>query len=134
MGCGGAARILAVDIAGAFDRVSHVGLLHKVRSLGIDGPLQRWLASYLETRPLQCLVGGRTSATYTTSAGVPQGSILGPTLFLASVYDAPDVLADGASLEAYADDTTLYSLVTSQQCSHSRCPLTDCASGAVRGK
>ena len=115
VGCGGAARILAVDIAGAFDRVSHVGLLHKVRSLGIDGPLQRWLASYLDTRSLQCLVGGRTSSRYTTSAGVPQGSILGPTLFLAYVNDAPDVLADGASLEAYADDTTLYSLVTSQQ-------------------
>ena len=104
-----------MDIAGAFDRVSHVGLLHKVRSLGIDGPLQRRLGSYLDTRSLQCLVGGRTSASYTTSAGVPQGSILGPTLFLAYVNDAPDVLADGASLEAYADDTTLYSLVTSQQ-------------------
>ena len=104
--------------------VSHVGLLHKVHSLGIDGPLQRWLASYLDTRSLQCLVGGRTSATYTTSSGVPQGSILGPTLFLAYVNDAPDVLADGASLEAYADDTTLYSLVTSQQTPDSRSAVT----------
>ena len=53
-----AARILAVDITGAFDRVSHVGLLHEMRSLGINGLLQRWLASSLDTRSLQCLVGG----------------------------------------------------------------------------
>ena len=76
VGCGGVARFLAVDIAGAFDGVSHVGLLHKVRSLGIDGPLQRWLASYLDAISLQCLVGGRTSSAYMTSAGIPREAFL----------------------------------------------------------
>ena len=112
VGRGGAARILAVDIAGAFDRVSHAGLLHKVRHLGIGGPLHTWLSSYLGGRSIQCLVGGQTSSLYTISAGVPQGSILGPTLFLIYVNDASETLSPGAHLEAYADDTTLYSLIS----------------------
>ena len=116
VGQGGAARILAVDIAGAFDRVSHVGILYKVRKLGITGTLHSWLSSYLDGRSLQCLVGGQISSLYQISAGVPQGSILGPTLFLIYVNDAADVLDGNAQLEAYADDTTLYSLVSSAQC------------------
>ena len=84
VGRGGTARILAVDIAGALDRVSHAGLLHKVRHLGIGGPLHTWFSSYLGGRSIKCLVGGKTSSLYTISAGVPQGSILGPTIFLHS--------------------------------------------------
>ena len=112
VGRNGAARILAVDIAGAFDRVSHVGVLHKARNAGITGPLHTWLSSYLSSRSLRCLVGGYTSTQYPITAGVPQGSILGPTLFLLYVNDAPSVLVDDAQLEAYADDTTLYSIVS----------------------
>lgn len=112
VGNGGAARILAVDIAGAFDRVSHVGLLHKAQHLGINGTLHSWLSSYLDGRSLRCVVGGQTSSQYPISAGVPQGSILGPTLFLIYVNDAADVLVGDSKLEAYADDTTLYSLVS----------------------
>ena len=112
VGRNGAARILAVDIAGAFDRMSHVGVLHKARNAGITGPLHTWLSSYLSSRSLRCLVGGYTSTQYPITAGVSQGSILGPTLFLLYVNDAPSVLMDDAQLEAYADDTTHYSIVS----------------------
>ena len=93
-----------------------MGLLYKVRQLGITGTLHSWLSSFLHGRSLQCLVGGHISSLYRISAGVPQHSILGPTLFLIYLNDAADVLDGNAQLEAYADDTTLYSLVSSSQC------------------
>jgi len=113
VGRGGAARVLAVDIAGAFDKVSHYGVLRKAGRCGISGPLLNWLGSYLANRSLCCVTGGRRSQPYPVGAGVPQGSILGPTLFLIYVNDAPDCLTPGTSLEAYADDNTLYTLVSS---------------------
>ena len=110
---GGAVRVLAVDIAGAFDKVSHLGVLHKLRSYGIAGLLHQWLTSYLSNRHLQAVVGGATSPPFPVTAGVPQGSILGPTLFLVYVNDAADVLPSGVVPATYADDTTLYSLIHS---------------------
>ena len=89
---GGAVRVLAVDIAGAFDKVSHVGVLHKLCAYGIDGTPHCWLTSYLSNRNLQAVVGGVTSQAFPVTAGMPQGSILGPTLFIVYVKDAPDVL------------------------------------------
>jgi len=60
---------------------------------------------------MRCVVGGRSSDNYPVEAGVPQGSILGPTLFLIYVNDAVDCLRPGVKLEAYADDKTLYSTI-----------------------
>ena len=84
--------MLAGDIAGAFDKVSHVGVLHKLPAYGIDGTLHRWLTSYLSNRNLQAVVGSVNSQAFPVTAGVPQGSILGPTLFIVYVNDVPDVL------------------------------------------
>ena len=113
MNTGGAVRTLAVDIAGAFDKVSHLGVLHKLRSYGIAGTLHQWMTSYLTDRNLQVVVGGATSSHFPVTAGVPQGSILGPTLFPVYVNDAADVLPPGAVPATYADDTTLYVLIPS---------------------
>ena len=118
---GGAVRVLAVDIAGAFDKVSHSGLLHKVQSYGICGPLLGWLKSYLTGRQLQAVVGGASPATYPVKAGVPQGSILGPTLFLLYVNDACDALPEGVIPAVYADDTTLYTHLPSLDSVQSAC-------------
>ena len=76
---GGAVRVLAVDIAGAFDKVSHAGVLHKLSSYGVGGSLHRWLTNYLSNRTLQVVIGGATSQPFPVAAGVPQGSILGPS-------------------------------------------------------
>ena len=118
---GGAVRVVAVDIAGAFDRVAHLGVLHKIRSYGLDGTLHRWLTSYLRDRNLQVVVGGATSQPFPIAAGVPQGSNLGPTLFLLYVNDAADVLPDGVSPATYADDTTLYSTMSSMETATTTC-------------
>ena len=118
---GESVRVLAVDIAGAFDKVSHVGVLHKLRSYGIHGALHRWLTNYLSNRKLQAVVGGAKSQLFPVTAGVPQGSILGPTLFLVYVNDAADVLPVGISPATYADDTTIYSRITSAETAANQC-------------
>ena len=111
VGSGGTAHVLAIDIAGAFDRVSHLGLLSKARSYGIRGCLLNWLSDYLHKRTLQAVVGGQTSDLYPIRSGVPQGSILGPTLFILYINDAEDNLPDQINMAVYADDTTLYATV-----------------------
>lgn len=112
-GSGGCTRVLAVDIAGAFDRVWHKGLLHKAQCYGISGTLLRWLQSYLSGRQLTVVIDGQSSSPYPISAGVPQGSILGPSLFLLYINDAEDHLPPTTRLAAYADDTTLFQEISS---------------------
>ena len=103
----GATQALAFDISKAFDRVWHAGLLHKLKSYGISGQIFSLISSFLSNRRLQVVLDGKSSQEYPVNAGVPQGSILGPTLFLLYINDLPDdVICDVA---IYADDNTLYS-------------------------
>ena len=122
---GGEGRVLAVDIAGAFDKVSRAGVLRKLSSYGVGGSLRRWLTDYLSNRALQVVVGGATSQPFPVSAGVPQRSILGPTLFFVYVNDAADVLPDSVYPATYGDDTplysTLYSTLSSVESSATEC-------------
>ena len=103
----GASRAVALDISKAFDRVWHAGLLHKLKSYGISGQMLGLISCFLNNRQLRVLLDGKSSQEYPVNAGVPQGSILGPTLFLLYINDLPnDVICD---IAIYADDTTLYS-------------------------
>ena len=103
----GATRAVALDISKAFDRVWHAGLLHKLKSYGISGQIFGLISSFLSNRPLRVVLDGKSSQEYPVNAGVPQGSILGPTLFLLYINDLPvDVICN---IAIYADDTTLYS-------------------------
>ena len=103
----GATRAVALDISKAFDRVWHAGLLHKLKSCGISGQIFGLISSFLSNRRLRVVLDGKPSQEYPVNAGVPQGSILGPTLFLLYINDLPDdVICD---IAIYADDTTLYS-------------------------
>ena len=104
---GGLVSVLAVDVARAFDKVSHRGLLHKAEQYGVTGPLLQWLRSYLSHPQIKVTVAEQDSATLDIASGVPQGSILGPTLFLIYANDAEDHLLAGAKLAVYADDITM---------------------------
>ena len=103
----GATRAVALDIYKAFDRVWHAGLLHKCRSYGISGHIFVLISSFLSNRRLRVVLEGKSSQEYPLNAGVLQGSILGPTLFLLYINDLPDdVICNNAT---YAVDNTLYS-------------------------
>ena len=98
---------MALDISNAFDKVWYAGLLHKPKSYGISGQIFGLISSFLSNRQLRVVLDGKSSQEYPVNVGVPQGSTLGPTLFLLYINDLPDdVICD---IAIFADDTTVYS-------------------------
>ena len=79
----------------------------KLRSYGISGQIFDFISSFLSNRRLRVVLDGKSSQEYPVNAGVPQGSILGPILFLLYINDLPDDVI--CNIVIYADDTTLYS-------------------------
>ena len=102
-------RAVFCDISKAFDRVWHAGLLHKLRSIGISGELLKWFSSYFVGRKQRVVLQGVESQWNYINAGVPQGSILGPLLFLIFINDI--VTEIGSSIRVFADDTSLFIIV-----------------------
>ena len=98
---------MALDISEAFDRVWHAGLLHKLKFYGISVQIFGHISSFLKNRWLYVVLDGKSSQEYPVNAGIPQGSILCPVLFLLYINDHSDnVVCD---IAIYADDTTLSS-------------------------
>ena len=108
----GTTRVVVLDISEAFDRVWHAGLLHKLQSYGISGKIFDLISFFLSNRQLRVVLDRKSSQEYPVNAGVPQGSILGPTLFLLYINDLPDDVI--CNIAIYADVATLYS-----KCGHS---------------
>ena len=103
----GATRAVALDISKAFDRVWHAGVFHKLKSYGISGQIFALISSFLRNRWFWVVLDGKSWQEYPVNAGVTQGSILGPTLFLLYINHLPDdVVCD---IAIYADYTTHYS-------------------------
>ena len=102
-----ATRAVAVDMCKAFDRIWHAGLLPKLKSYTISGQIFGLISSFLSNRRLRVVLNGKSSQEYPVNAEVPQGSILGPTLFLLYINDLPDDVI--CNIAIYADDTSLYS-------------------------
>ena len=103
----GATRAVALHMSKAFDRVWHAVLLHKLNPYGISGQIFGLISSFLSNRRLRVVLDRKSSQEYPVNAGVPQGSILGPTLFLLYINDLPDDVI--CNIAIYADDITLYS-------------------------
>jgi len=99
-------RIVFCDISKAFDRVWHDGLLFKLKKIGIGGSLLLFLQDYLSNRYQSVVVEGQKSEPGLIKAGVPQGSVLGPLLFLIYINDLPENVI--SNIKLFADDTSLY--------------------------
>ena len=95
-----------LDMAKAFDKVNHDLLLHKLRSVGVYSLELKWFSSYLHGRSISTVVEGVKSSRSCISSGVPQGSVLGPLLFLVYYRDLPSVTSSSTAM--FADDTQLY--------------------------
>ena len=101
--------IVLVDFRKAFDSISHHVLLNKFQAVGVAGDLWCWIKDYLADRSQTTVVNSFQSETLPVKFGVPQGSVLGPTLFSLFCNDLPDIVEDcDDEIHIYADDTTIY--------------------------
>ena len=94
-----------LDFSKAFDRVPHQRLLYKLNALGVKGHILNWIESFLSQRTQRVKIRKTLSSSTKVTSGVPQGSCLGPCLFLAFVCDIPFLVK--ALIEVFADDTKL---------------------------
>ena len=106
-------RGVFLDISKAFDRVWHDGLIFKLKSFGVSGSLLSLLRNFLSGRFQRVVLNGQTSEWRRIEAGVPQGSILGPLLFLIFINNLPENLE--SKPKVFADDTSLFSIIIDQQ-------------------
>ena len=102
-------RAVFCDISKAFDRVWHAGLLAKFKAAGVSGNIHAWFADYLSDRKQRVVLPGAVSDWTYIRAGVPQGSILGPLLFLLYINDIVNDI--GSNIRLFADDTSLFIIV-----------------------
>lgn len=99
--------VIYLDFEKAFDRVPHNRLLYKLEHYGVRGHLLKFISSFLKDRFYQVRVNGSMSARYKVQSGVPQGSVLGPLLFLTYICDLAENIQ--SAIVFFADDTKLYS-------------------------
>ena len=95
-----------LDFLKAFDKVAHTRLINKLEFYGIRGEILRWIISFLSNRTQQVVVSGTQSLSCSVLSGVPQGSVLGPVLFLLYINDITSEIQSQVRL--FADDCLIY--------------------------
>ncbi len=98
---------VSIDLRKAFDTVDHTILLEKLRAISFTSSVLDWFCSYLSNRTQVTMINNSISDPEPVTVGVPQGSILGPLLFLIYINDLPECLTQCKSI-LHADDTLLY--------------------------
>ena len=110
---GGQTDTVLLDFSKAFDRVPHQRLIMKLFFYGIQGKTLHWIQNFLASRTQQVVVEGKCSEVGEVNSGVPQGSVLGPTLFLIYIDDLSQNIKSKVRL--FADDTIVYKSIRHQQ-------------------
>ena len=103
----GESRVISLDISKSFDRVWHKGLLAKLPMFGLHHTLINWIGSFLSDRSIAVRVDGFLSNLHSINAGVPQGSVISPVLFILFINDL--FTSTSSSIHSFADDTFLSS-------------------------
>ena len=96
------------DIAKAFDTVSHAKLIHQLQAYGVHGNLLSLITDFLGGRSQRVILPGGASTWKSVLSGVPQGSVLGPLLFLIYINDVSDSFLDDVPIMLFADDIKIY--------------------------
>ena len=94
------------------DSVPHLPLLQKLEQIGINPYISRWVRNYLTERKQFVVVEGSHSPTLKVLSGVPQGSVLGPLLFVIYINDVANCISGGSKINLFADDIALYRIIT----------------------
>ncbi len=104
---------IIMDFSKAFDKVSHDRLLYKLDRAGIDPQTSAWVKSFLSMRTQKVVIDGEESDAVPVTSGVPQGSVLGPILFLVYIDDMPKYTKH-SQVRLFADDTIVYLTITNK--------------------
>lgn len=104
--------VIYLDFCKAFDKVPHKRLLKKLCSYGIVGKVFNWIKDFLSNRKQRVMINGSGSEWQKITSGIPQGSVLGPILFLIFINDLPDVI--NVCIKLFADDGKIYSSVNTE--------------------
>lgn len=103
---GGQLDVIYMDFMKAFDKVPHRRLIKKLKGYGVSDRATNWITNFLSNRCQKVIVNGETSKIYPVLSGIPQGSVLGPILFVLYINDLPENTESQSPL--FADDTKLY--------------------------
>ena len=114
---GGCIDVAYCDFMKAFDKVCHKRLVHKLKLYNIGTMYSKWIESFLDSRKQKVIVNGVASSPKDVTSGIPQGSVLGPILFVLYINDLPDVIKNGSIPYLFADDTKIFhSIKCTQDC------------------
>ena len=106
--------VIFFDVRKAFDSVPHLPLLDQLQAINVNPYLQKWISNYLSDRSQFVTVEGEASDRLPVVSGVPQGSVLGPLLFVMYINDVATTISQGSMINMFADDIAYYRIIQSQ--------------------
>ena len=106
---GNSVDVIYLDFQKAFDSVPHQHLIQKLSSFGVHGKILQWIKDFLRDRTQQVILNGQKSSSIPVTSGVPQGSVLGPLLFMMFVNDIPSIVLSPTFM--FADDTKIFHFI-----------------------
>ena len=105
--------IIYTDFEKAFDKVPHIRLINRLKAYGVLDAVIRWVEAFLTGRTQKIAINGTMSSTHPVLSGIPQGSVLGPLLFIIFINDLPDMCNQLSSMYLFADDAKMYKIIHS---------------------